>query len=114
MQISPIKNTNFEKPSRNLSDRTKVKIGEKKFLDISQKNLVPRMLSHPGNVRTSKFWRKLKEKKRNIFKNLRRAHKDLIKVKKNSKLSHACVHLKGHKHEILVAEFFTQFKPMGR
>jgi hypothetical protein len=26
MQISPIKNQNFEKPSRNLSDRTKVKI----------------------------------------------------------------------------------------
>ena len=31
MQISPIKNQNFEKPSRNLSDRTKVKILEKKF-----------------------------------------------------------------------------------
>ncbi len=32
MQISPIKNQNFEKPSRNLSDRTKVKILKKKFL----------------------------------------------------------------------------------
>jgi hypothetical protein len=29
MQISPIKNQNFEKPSRNLSDRTKVKIWKK-------------------------------------------------------------------------------------
>jgi hypothetical protein len=37
MHISPIKNLNFEKPSRNLSDRTKVKILKKKFLDISQK-----------------------------------------------------------------------------
>jgi hypothetical protein len=37
MQISPIKNPNFDKPSRNLSNRTKVKILEKKFLDISQK-----------------------------------------------------------------------------
>jgi hypothetical protein len=37
MQISPIKNQNFEKPSRNLSDRTKVKILKKKILDISQK-----------------------------------------------------------------------------
>jgi len=46
MQISPIKNPNFEKPSRNLSNRTKVDFKEKKFLDISQKNLVPRMLSH--------------------------------------------------------------------
>jgi hypothetical protein len=40
MQISPIKNQNFEKPSRNLSDRTKVKIlKKKKFLDISQKKI---------------------------------------------------------------------------
>jgi hypothetical protein len=31
MQISPIKNPNFEKPSRNLSSRTKVKILEKKI-----------------------------------------------------------------------------------
>ena len=31
MQISLIKNPNFEKPSRNLSNRTKVKILEKKI-----------------------------------------------------------------------------------
>ncbi len=31
MKISPIKNQNFEKPSRNLSDRTKVKILKKIF-----------------------------------------------------------------------------------
>jgi hypothetical protein len=69
MQISPIKNQNFEKPSRNLSERTTVKIlKEKIFLDISQKNLVPRMLSHRGNVRTSKFWQKSKEKKQNFFR----------------------------------------------
>jgi hypothetical protein len=69
MQISPIKNPNFEKPSRNLSNRTKVKILKKKFFWISlQKNLFPRMLSHRGNVRTSKFWRKSKEKKRNFFR----------------------------------------------
>jgi hypothetical protein len=36
-------------------------------LDISQKNLVPRMLSHRGNVRTSKFWRKSKEKMQKNF-----------------------------------------------
>jgi hypothetical protein len=51
MQISPIKNQNFEKPSMNLSDRIKVKIlKKKKCLDISKKNLVLRMLSHRGNV----------------------------------------------------------------
>jgi hypothetical protein len=31
MRISPIKNPNFEKPSRNLSNRAKVKILKKKF-----------------------------------------------------------------------------------
>jgi hypothetical protein len=73
MQISAIKNLNFEKLSWNLSKRTKVKILKKNFLDIS-----PRMLSDCGNVQTSKFWRKSKEKKRNFFKHLRRAYKDLI------------------------------------
>jgi hypothetical protein len=67
MLILPIKNLNFEKPSTNLSNRTKVKILKKKnFGYLSQKNLVLRMLSHRGNVRTSKFWRKSKEKKRNF------------------------------------------------
>ncbi len=51
---------------------------EKIFLDISQKNLVPRMLSHRVNVRTSKFWRKSKETERIFFENLPRAYKDLI------------------------------------
>jgi hypothetical protein len=69
MQISPIKNPNFEKPSKNLSKRTKVKILKKNFFGyLSKKNLVPRMLSHRGNVRTSKFWRKSKEKKQKNFR----------------------------------------------
>ena len=37
MQILPLKNPNFEKPSRNLSNKTKVKILGENFLDISQK-----------------------------------------------------------------------------
>ncbi len=36
-QISPINYPNFEKLSRNLSNRTKVKILKKKILGISQK-----------------------------------------------------------------------------
>jgi hypothetical protein len=68
MQISPLKNQNFEKPSRNLSTRTKVKILKKNVWISLNKNLVPRMLSHRRNVRTSKFWRKSKEKKRNFFR----------------------------------------------
>jgi hypothetical protein len=69
MQISTIKNQNFEKPFINSSNRTKVNFLRKKFFWVSlQKNLVPRMLSHRENVRTSKFWRKSKDKKRNFFR----------------------------------------------
>jgi hypothetical protein len=95
IQISPIKNSNFDKPSRNLSKRTKVKILEKKFFWISlKKNLVPRMLSHRGNIRTSKFWRKSKEKKRKIFSKIYEGHIRIwFRSKKYSKLSHACVPL---------------------
>jgi hypothetical protein len=68
MQISPIKNQNFEKPPRNPSNRTKVKIFKQKFFGyLSKKIWFPDMLSHCGNVRTSKFWQKSKEKKRNFF-----------------------------------------------
>ena len=74
MQISTIKNPNFEKPFRNPSNGTQVNILKKKIFWIAhQKNLVPRMLSHRGNVRTLIFWRKSKKKKRNFFENLRRA-----------------------------------------
>jgi hypothetical protein len=69
MQILTIKNQNLEKPSRNPSNRTRVKILKKKFFGyLSKKNLVPRMLSHRVNVQTSKFWRKSKETKRNFFR----------------------------------------------
>ncbi len=79
MQISTLKNTNFEKPFRKPSIKTQGHILKKKNLWISlQKNLVPYMFSHRENVRTSKFWRKSKEKKRNFFENLPRAYKDMI------------------------------------
>jgi hypothetical protein len=69
MQISTIKNQNLEKPSRNTSNRTIVKILKKKNFGISLKNnLVPRMLSRRVNVRTSKFWQKSKETKQNFFR----------------------------------------------
>jgi hypothetical protein len=45
MQILPIKNQNFEKPSRNLSNRTKVKILKRNFLDISKKKIWFRVCS---------------------------------------------------------------------
>ncbi len=45
MQISPIKNQNFEKPSRNLFDRTKVKILKKKFFRHLSKKIWFRVCS---------------------------------------------------------------------
>ncbi len=94
MQISPIPNQNFEKPSRNLFNRTKVKIKKKSFWISLKKYLVPRVLSHRGNVPTSKFWRKSKEKKQNFFSKIYEGHIRIwFKVKK-SKLFHACVPLK--------------------
>ncbi len=51
------------------------------------------MLSHRGNVRTSKFWRKSKEKKRNFCRKFTKGIYGFDLGKKNSKLSHACVPL---------------------
>jgi hypothetical protein len=45
MQISPIKNPNFEKPSRNPSNRTKVKILEKKNFGYLSKKIWFRVCS---------------------------------------------------------------------
>jgi hypothetical protein len=75
MQILTMNNRNFQIHSRNPSNRTKVKILGKKFLDSSlKKNLVLRMLSNRGNVRTSKFWQKSKEKKRIFFSKIYEGH----------------------------------------
>ncbi len=68
MQISPIKNPILKNRLGTYLIGPKWRFWRKKILDISQKNLVLRMLSHRGNVRTSKFWRKSKEKKRNFFR----------------------------------------------
>ena len=81
MQISPIKNPNFEKPSRNLSNRTKVKTLKKKFLDISQKkfgsayahcSVTAEMFEHRNSGEN-------RRKRSEIFsKNYEGAYKDLI------------------------------------
>ncbi len=72
-----------------------MKILKKKIFWISlKKNLVPRMLSHRGNVRTSKFWQKWMQKKRNFFRKIYQGHIRIwFRSKKNSKLSHAFVPL---------------------
>jgi hypothetical protein len=65
MQISTIKNPNFEKPFRFPSNGTQVNILKNKFFGYLSKKIW--LLSHRENVRTSKFWRKSKEKKRHFF-----------------------------------------------
>ncbi len=66
MQISPMKNLNFEKASRNPSNRTKVKIW---FRVCS---VTAEMFEHQNSGEN-------RRKRSEIFvENLRRAHKDLI------------------------------------
>jgi hypothetical protein len=94
MQISPVKNKNFEKPSRNPSNRTKVKILENKIFGyLSNKiwfcvcSVTAEKFEHRNSCENRR------KRSENFFENLRRAFRDLIKVKKNSKLSLACVPL---------------------
>jgi hypothetical protein len=67
MQILTENNRKFEKPSRNASYRTKVKIFGKHFLIAHNKIWVPRMLRNRENIRTSKFWKKSKKKNQIFF-----------------------------------------------
>ncbi len=91
MQISPIKNKNFEKPSRNLSDRTKVKILEKKIFWISLQKIWFRVCSVNAEMFEHRnSCENRRKRSETFFENLRRAYKD----KENSKLSHACVPLR--------------------
>ena len=77
MQILPIKIQNFEKPSRNPSNRTKVKIKKKNFLGYLSKKIWFRACSVTAEMfehRNSGKNRRNRSKK--IFENLRRAYKD--------------------------------------
>jgi hypothetical protein len=79
MQISPIKNQNFEKPSRNLSDRTKVKILKKKFFGYLSKKILFRVCSVTAEMfEYQNSGEKRRKRSEIVFENLRRAYKDLI------------------------------------
>ena len=68
MQISPIKNPNFEKPFRNLSNRTKTKILEKKiFLDISPKKFVSAYAQSPRKCSNFEILAKIEGKEAKFF-----------------------------------------------
>ena len=79
MQISPIKNPNFEKPSRNLSNRTKVKILKKKNFRYLSKKIWFRVCSVTAEMFEHRNSGENRRKRSKIFfENLRRAYKDLI------------------------------------
>ncbi len=85
MQISPIKNQNFEKLSKNPSDRTEVKIlKKKKFLDISQKKFGSAYAQSPRKCSNIEILAKIEGNI--LFENLQRAYKNLIKVLKKFKI----------------------------
>ena len=79
MQISPIKNPNFEKPFRNLSNRTKVKILKKNFFGYLSKKIWFLVCSVTAEMFEHRNSGENRWKRSEIFfENLRRAYKDLI------------------------------------
>ncbi len=74
MQISPIKIQIFEKPSRNLSNRTKGKILEKNVLCISQKKFVSAYAQSPRKCSNIKILAKIEGKKAKVFLKIYEGH----------------------------------------
>jgi hypothetical protein len=74
MQISPIKNQNFEKPSKNLSDWTKVKILKEKFLDISQKKFGSAYAQSPRKCSNIEILAKIEGKEAIFFLKIYEGH----------------------------------------
>ncbi len=73
MQILPIKNQNFEEPKDQSED-----FEEKLFLDISQKNLVPRIAVTAEIFEHRNSGENRRKRSEIFFENLRRAYKDFI------------------------------------
>jgi hypothetical protein len=79
MQISPVKIQNFEKPSKNLSDRTKVKILKKNFFGYLSKKIWFRVCSATVEMFEHRNSGENRRKRSEfLFENLRGAYKDLI------------------------------------
>ncbi len=74
MQISPIKNPNFEKPPRNLSNRTKMKIKKKNFWDISQKNFGSAYAQSPRKCSNIEILAKIEEIEVKFFSKIYEGH----------------------------------------
>ncbi len=74
MQISTIKNPNFEKPSRIVSNRTKVKIMKKNFLDISQKKFGSAYAQSPRKCSNFEILAKIEGKEVKFFSKIYEGH----------------------------------------
>jgi hypothetical protein len=74
MQISPIKNLNFEKPSRNLSNRTKVKILKKKFLGYLSKKFGSAYAQSPRKCSNIKILAKIEGKEAKFLSKIYKGH----------------------------------------
>jgi len=79
MQISTLKNQNLEKPSRNLSNRTKEKILKKKYFEYLSKKIWFRVCSVTAEMFEHRNSGENRRKRSEFFfENLRRAYKDMI------------------------------------
>ena len=67
MQILPIKNQNFEKPSRNLSNKTKVKILEKKNFGYLSKKFSSAYAQSPRKCSNIEILAKISSLGRYVF-----------------------------------------------
>jgi hypothetical protein len=87
MQISTIKNPNFEKPFRNPSKRTQVNILKKKFFGYLSKKIWFRVCSVTAKMFELRNSGENRRKRSEFFfENLPREYKDLILVKKKFKI----------------------------
>jgi hypothetical protein len=74
MQISPIKNPNFEKSSRNISNRTKVKILEKKFFGYLSKKFGSAYAQSPRKCSNIEILAKIEGKEVKFFSKICEGH----------------------------------------
>jgi hypothetical protein len=74
MQISPIKNQNFEKPSRNLSDRTNVKILKKKIFGYLSKKFDSAYAQSPRKCLNIEILAKIEGKEAEFFSEIYEGH----------------------------------------
>jgi hypothetical protein len=74
MQISHIKNPNFEKPSRNLSNRTKLKILKKNFLAIFKKKFGSAYAQSPRKCSNIEILTKIEGKEAKFFSKIYEGH----------------------------------------